>query len=497
MTTLSLRALETYERPTSPFSPDRVQGLYIAGEWVPARAGRNIESVDPTTQKVITKFSAAGIEDVNDAVAAARRAFLDPSWSDIDPDVRSQWLWRIAELVKRHAEELATLESLDMGGPIGLTRWMMQHVAEVFRHYAGWPTKIYGQTAPSDAAHLNYTLRQPHGVVAAVYAWNGPLLQMSYKAAPALATGNTLILKPAEQASLSTLRFAELLAEVELPPGVVNVVTGLGAEAGEALVTHLDVNKVSFTGSHGVGGHILAASTNNLKRVTLELGGKSPTIVFADADLEAAAAAAAVGFCAGSGQGCVAGSRILVQREVEKEFTDLLLAQMSSAVLGDPFHAETTMGPMASRSHFERVSGYVALAREEGARVLTFGEPPGGSLYLAPTLLVDVTNNMRVVQEEIFGPVAALLPFDTAEEAVALGNDIIYGLAASVWTRDLTTAHLVAARLEAGTVWVNTYGEMSAGSMPFGGFKQSGIGREHGVNVLDAYTETKSVVVRL
>jgi len=498
MTMLDIRLSPTDQRPKPAFLDGEAKQLLIGGTWVPAISGRTIDAVDPTTQQTIASFAAAGPEDVDSAVAAARLAFTNTEWSGIGPDRRGRLLLQISELLERHADELAELESLDMGGPLGLTTWMVQHAAEVFRHYAGWPTKIYGQTAPSDPSHFNYTLRQPHGVVAGVYAWNGPLLQMSYKAAPALATGNTVVLKPAEAASLTTLRFGELLAESELPPGVVNIITGYGAEAGEALVTHRDVDKVTFTGSGRVGRHILEMSTNNLKRVTLELGGKSPTIVFADADLNAAAAAAAVGFCAGSGQGCVAGSRILVQESVRDQFIDLLVKEMAAYTLGDPFHPEAAMGPMVTREHFQRVSSYVELARDEGATVMVSGTvPDAGGLFIAPTLLTDVTMDMRVVQEEIFGPVAALMSFSDVDQAIALGNDVPYGLASSVWTRDLSTAHLVAARLQAGTVWINTYGEMSAGILPFGGFKQSGIGREHGTQVLDAFTETKSVVVQL
>ncbi|MDT0303604.1 aldehyde dehydrogenase family protein [Streptomonospora wellingtoniae] len=485
--------LDDAERPAPSFLDGKAKQLLIDGAWTAPRSAETFDTVDPTTGRALARVSSAGQEDVDLAVAAARRAFEAPSWADITPYERSRVLLQIADVLEEHTDELAVLDSLDMGGPLWMTRWLVEHSVEVFRHYAGWPTKIYGQTAPSDPAAFNYTLRQPLGVVGAITAWNGPILQLAWKLGPALATGNTVVAKPAAWSPLSALRIGELLTATDLPPGVVNIVSG-GAASGEALTGHGGVDKISFTGSLAVGKRILAASGNDLKRVTLELGGKSPTIVFDDADLKAAAKGAVAGFAQGSGEGCVAGSRILVQESVRERFRELLVQEMHAYTLGDPFHPDTRMGPLASRRHFERVSSYLESAREDGGTLETVG-PTGHGLYMPPTFVEGVGSDARVVREEVFGPVASLMAFTDAEDAIAQGNDTVYGLSASVWTSNLTRAHRTAARLRAGTVWINAFGDMSAGTVPFGGFKQSGIGREHGIEVLDAYTETKTVMV--
>ncbi|MCO5971150.1 aldehyde dehydrogenase family protein [Actinoallomurus soli] len=487
----------TTPRPAPPFL-EMPHGVFIDGREQPAQQGERIASIDPMTEQELTTIAVAGPQDVDAAVAAARRAFASPQWSGITPERRSRILYQIADVIEAHAQELATLDSLEMGGPLAGTGYMVAHTVEVFRHYAGWPTRIYGATAPSAPSQLKYTTRRPLGVVAAIAGWNGPVLQMGYKIAPALATGNTVVAKPSEQTSLSLLRIAELITQhTDLPDGVLNVVTGPGHSTGELLITHPGVDKISFTGSTAVGKHVLQASATTLKRVTLELGGKSPFIVLDDADLNDAATAAAMAFCAGSGQGCVAGTRILVHENVREPFTRLLTERMAAYTLGDPFHPATAMGPLASRGHYEKVTGYIGLARQLGGTIAGTGPFGDKDLFVGPTLVTGLDNASRIAQEEIFGPVALLMPFHDDEQAVHIANDSPYGLAASIYTTNLSRAHTMAERLQAGTVWVNTVNDMSTGPLPFGGMKQSGIGREHGTDVIDAYTETKAVVVNL
>ena len=415
------------DRP-KPESANPPPGFWIAGQHVRPSSDETFESIDPTTGQSLTRLAVAVDADIDAAVGAAAKAFASPEWSGLDPSRRERLLLQVAEVIEANAEELATLDSLEMGGTLPLTRWMVDHTVKVFRHFAGWPSKIYGQTAPAVSDQLQYTLRQPLGVIAGIAGWNGPVLQMGYKIAPALATGNTIVVKPSEQSSLSMLRLAELLAATDLQPGVFNVVTGPGRTTGDSLMTHAGVSKVSFTGSTAVGRHILESSSSDFRHVTLELGGKSPIVVFADADLEAAATTCATAFCANSGQACVAGTRIYVEQTARERFTELLVAAVDDYArgLGDPFHPGTRMGPIALRGHYDEVRDFVQTARRDG-RLITGAEPvEGPGLFVPPTLVTDIDENSPVVQQEIFGPVAALGSFRTFDEAITLANDTIY-----------------------------------------------------------------------
>jgi acyl-CoA reductase-like NAD-dependent aldehyde dehydrogenase len=487
--------IETAPRPE--FLSGDVQHLLIDGERRPSASGETFETVDPATEEVLARVASGGAADVDAAVASARRALDDPAWAGMSPHERTRVLIRIGELIERHAEELAMIDTLDNGTPITMTRGMMARASEVFRYYSGWPTRLYGETNASVPSQVNLTVREPVGVCAGIIPWNAPVLMAAWKIAPALACGNTCVLKPAEQSPLSALRLGELILEAGVPAGVVNVVTGFGETAGAALAAHSDVDKVAFTGSTTVGKSILAASTGNLKRVTLELGGKSPNIVFPDADLEAAAAASATAFCRLSGQVCAAGTRIFVHESIHDEFVELLAAQATQWMPGNPLDPETKMGPLVSSEQYERVTSYLALGREEGAGLATGGSAVDGRGYFVePTLFTGVDNRMRIAQEEIFGPVGAVIRFSTEEEAVARANDTRYGLAAAVWTNDLSRTHRMARAIKAGTVWVNQIGPQDP-ALPFGGYKESGIGREHGSASIDMYTETKTVMMQL
>ncbi|MBP2477748.1 acyl-CoA reductase-like NAD-dependent aldehyde dehydrogenase [Crossiella equi] len=485
------------EVPHFVLSSDRP--MWIGGQWVTAASGQTLPNTDPTTEQPLATVPRGGAADVDIAVRAAKQAFEDPSWAAMTPDRRGRILNQIADVIEQHADELATIDSVNMGAPRMVTNRMLAEASEVFRYYAGWPSKIFGTQVPAADNRLAYTRREPLGVVGIIWGWNGPMGQLPGKLAPALAAGNTVVLKPAETASLSTLRLAELLSRTDLPPGVVNVVTGRGDEAGQALVTHPDVTKIAFTGSTATGKHVQRSATESLKRVTLELGGKSPSIVFADADLAQAARGVAAGFLGNAGQACVATSRIFVQESIRDEFVKLLTKTITTVFTpADSLSSGTVVGPLSTKSQFERVSAYLDLAVAEGANVVTGGTRYGDHGYfIAPTLLDGVNPGMRVVREEIFGPVGALMTFTDVDDAIAKANDTEYGLAASIWTTNLAAAHRTAAALQAGTVWVNTWGEMSIGNLPFGGYKQSGLGREGGLEVLDAYTQSKSVVVAL
>jgi acyl-CoA reductase-like NAD-dependent aldehyde dehydrogenase len=471
--------------------------LLIGGKWVPAKSGKTFETINPSNEEVLALAAEGDKADVDEAVKAARKAYEEGKWSKIGPHQRARYLLKIADLIEQNADELATLETLNNGMAISLARGMVAGAVDTFRYYAGWSTKIYGETNPSDPGTFNYTLREPVGVCGQIIPWNGPIAMLAWKVAPALACGNVSILKPAEQTPLTALRLGELILEAGIPEGVVNIITGFGETAGAAIATHPDIDKVAFTGSTEVGKIILQASAGNLKRVSLELGGKSPNVVFADADLESAVATSVFGFTMLSGQVCCAGTRVFVQEDFHDRFADALTRYTSHVKSGDPLDPKTTVGPLVSKEQFDRVKGYLEIGKKEGAKVTAGGDVGEGKGYFVnPTVFTDVKNNMQIAREEIFGPVVSVIPFKDENDAILQGNDTTYGLAAAVWTNDISRAHKVARRLKAGTVWINCYNVIDPIS-PFGGYKQSGIGRELGRHSIDLYTQIKSVYVKL
>jgi len=470
--------------------------LLIGGKWVPAKSGKTFETINPANEEILALAAEGDKADVDEAVKAARRA-LDGKWSTISPHQRANYLLKIADLIEKHADEIGILESLNNGMAISLAKGMASGAADTFRYYAGWATKIYGETNPSDPSMFNYTLREPVGVCGQIIQWNGPVAMFAWKIAPALACGNVCIIKPAEQTPLTALFLGELIQEAGIPEGVVNIITGFGETAGAAIASHPDIDKVAFTGSTEVGKLILQASAGNLKRVSLELGGKSPNIVFADANMEQCVPTSLFGFTMLSGQVCCAGTRVFVQQDFHDEFVDKLTKYASQSKAGNPLDPKTTIGPLVSKEQFERVKGYLDIGKKEGAHASLGGEVRKGKGYFVdPTIFTGVKNDMRIAREEIFGPVASVIPFKDENDAVLQGNDTTYGLAAAVWTNDVSRAHKVARALKAGTVWVNCYNNIDPIS-PFGGYKQSGIGRELGKHSIELYTQIKSVYVKL
>jgi acyl-CoA reductase-like NAD-dependent aldehyde dehydrogenase len=472
--------------------------MLIGGQWRESATGEALPSPDPATGQTLATFPAGGKADADEAVAAARRAF--PAWKKVTPYDRGRLLQKVAGLIEKHAEELAQLITLENGKPIAEAKREVATAVSWTEYYAGWTTKLLGDTIPLSlpGQFLNYTTREPLGVVAGITPPNYPLTMPLYKAAPALATGNTVVLKPSEDTPLVAIRLAELFHEVGLPDGVFNVVTGLGETAGATLANHDDVDKITFTGSTEVGRILVRASAGNLKKVSLELGGKSPNIVFADADLEAALKGVFMGIFFCQGEICSAGSRLFVERGIYDVFVEQLAEMARSVKLGNGLDASTKMGPLVSAEQQRRVLDYVRIGREESATAVAGGKAPAGDLrsgfFVEPTVFAGVDNRMRIAQAEIFGPVVCAIPFDDLPDAIAKGNDTPFGLAAGVWTRDIRKAHQAAAALDAGTVWVNCYNAFDNAS-PWGGFKQSGWGREKGPYGLDLFTQIKSVII--
>lgn len=484
------------------FLDGKPKKLLIDGKWVEALSGKTFGSFNPSTGEALDPVAEAGREDVDLAVAAARRAFDGP-WSKFKPAERQRIILKLADLIEANFDELFLLDAIDMGAPIAMQPFLQRLVVDTFRFCAGMAVGIQGETLSNSVPGniLSYTLREPVGVVAGIVPWNGPVFNATWKIAPALATGCTLVLKPAEQASLSPLRLGELCLEAGIPDGVINVLTGFGETAGAALAEHLDVDKVAFTGSCETGQRIVRASAGNLKRLTLELGGKSPDIVFADADLDAAVPGAAMAVFGNSGQVCSAGSRLFVQREIYDEFTEKVAAFAKSLKVGNSLDPSTMIGPLVSQGQLERVTGYLEAGSQEGARAmaggarLTDGDLANG-YFVPPTLFADVNDDMKIAREEIFGPVISAIPFDDIEEVVKRANDSVFGLGSGVWTRDVKKAHKLAGLVRAGSVWVNCYQVMDP-AVPFGGYKMSGYGSESGKHHLDEYLNVKSVWINV
>jgi aldehyde dehydrogenase (NAD+) len=473
--------------------------LLIGGKWVAAKSGKTFETLNPANEEVLALVAEGDKADVDEAVKHARAAFENGKWGQIGPHQRARYLYKIAELIEQHADELAELETLDNGKAIFESKNIdIPGAAETFRYYAGWSSKIYGETNPSDPGMFNFTLREPVGVCGQIIPWNFPLLMASWKLAPALACGNVAILKPAEQTPLTALRLGELILEAGLPESVVQIITGFGPGAGSSIAEHPDIDKVAFTGSGEVGKLILKASAGNLKRVSLELGGKSPNIIFPDADMDQAVFGSMMGIFMNQGQVCCAGSRIFVQQGGYEEFTDKLSQFAGGLTVGNGIDPNTRMGPLVSKEQHDRVKNYLNIGKKEGAKVKLGGEAGDQErgYFIKPTVFADVNNDMQIAREEIFGPVAAAIPFKDENDAVLQGNDTTYGLAAAVWTKDFSRAHKIARKLKAGTVWINTYGMIDPIS-PFGGYKQSGFGRELGRHSIELYTQIKSIWAKL
>ena len=470
--------------------------LLIDGQWVDG--SKRFDTINPATGEVLTQIAAASSADVDRAVEAARRALedRDSPWRKLSASERGRLIWKLADMLEKNIDEFAELETLDNGKPIFESRYVdMPMVIDVLRYYAGLATKIHGETVNTVETAFTYTLREPVGVVGLIVPWNFPLLLASWKVGPALACGNTIVWKPASQTSLTTLRFGKLAIEAGMPAGVINIVTGPG-EVGRTMVKHPGINKIAFTGSTAVGQEIMRSAADTVKRITLELGGKSPNIVFADSDIDNAVKGAITGIFYGKGEVCNAGSRLFLERKVKDEFTEKLVARAAKMRPADPLDPKTRLGAIVSQEQMQTVLGYIESGKKDGANLVAGGNrvsvDGGKGFFIEPTIFGDVKNDMTIAREEIFGPVLSVLSFDDIDEVIEQANNNPYGLAAAVWTRDVKKAHSVSRRLKAGTVWINTYGLMDA-SLPFGGYKSSGFGRELGAHAIEHYTEMKTV----
>ena len=472
--------------------------MYIGGQWVDAASGETFESDNPFTGQPWALVPRGGPADVDRAVQAAYAAFTSGDWPRMNPSRRGALVRKLGDLVAEHARELADVEVRDNGKLLAEVGGQTAYMAHWLHYYAGLADKIEGAVIPVDKAEMfNYTRHEPLGVIGAIVPWNSPLLLATWKMAPALAAGNTMVIKPSEYTSASALEMMKLVEQAGFPPGVVNVVTGFGADVGVPLVEHPRVAKIAFTGSDATGQRIDEAAARGLKRVTMELGGKSPHIVFDDAELDNAAKGVISGILAATGQTCVAGSRLLVQQSIHDQFVEKILAMFKTARMGDPMSLDTQVGPISNKPQLEKILKYIDIAKSEGATVVVGGARAsrpecGDGWFVEPTIFTGVNNRMRIAQEEVFGPVMAVIPFKDEEEAIAIGNDVVYGLAAGVWTQSIRRSLMMAERLQSGTVWINTYRTNSYMS-PFGGYKRSGFGREGGKDMIYEYLQTKSV----